>query len=433
MAFAAGRLPGRASKERGDLQEDGPATGPGSLLRNLLAPPALRFRDFRLLWLSGLFNSTGFIGEQVALGWLTLELTDSAFMVGAALALRMTPFLLLGAVAGAVADGVERRSLLRAVSLGMAALSAGAAVLLALDVMTLWLLLSITFVGGCLRAMHQPARQSFVFDIVGPKNLVNGLSYVSLSMRLGGIGGSLLAGFLMEWYGADAAYGVLALSYLGSALSVHLIRASGRAGGDARPPLVQNLRELVSEVKRNANLRWMLALSAAVEMLGFSHQALLPVIARDVLQVGAEGLGLMTALRAVGGIAAILALSSMGEVRLKGSLYLAAVFVFGVSMLLLATADTFLFAVAAIIAINGMGALSDILSQSLVQTVVPDRLRGRAMGSWALAVGMGPLGSLQIGGLASLLSVGAALSIHGAGLLALGVAALLLFPRLRRL
>ena len=196
---------------------------------------------------------------------------------------------------------------------------------------------------------------------------------------------------------------------------------------------MQDLRELVVEVKRNANLRWMLVLSAAVEALGFSHQALLPVIARDVLNVGAEGLGLLTALRAVGGIAAILALSSMGDVRRKGALYLAAVFVFGVSMLMLATADTFYYAVAAIIAINGMGALSDILSQSLVQTVVPDRLRGRAMGSWALAVGMGPLGFMQIGWLASLLSVGAALSIHGAGLLALGVAALLLFPRLRSL
>ena len=415
------------------MQEDGPASGPRSLLRNLLAAPALHFRDFRLLWLSGLFNSAGFIGEQVVLGWLVYELTDSAFMVGVSLALRMAPFLLLGAVAGAVADVVERRSLLRSVSVGMAVLSAGAALLITLDVMTLWLLLAITFVGGCMRAMHQPARQSFVYDIVGPNNLVNGLSYVSLSMRIGGIGGSLLAGFLMEWVGGDAAFGVLALSYVGSALSVQLIRATSRTSADARAPLLHSLRELGVEFMRNPDLRWMLILSAAVEILGFSHQALLPVIARDVLNVGAGGLGLMTALRAVGGIMAILALSSMGEVRLKGMIYLAAVYVFGASMLLLASADTFLIALVVVMAINGMGALSDILSQSLVQTVVPDALRGRAMGSWVLAVGMGPLGSLQIGALASWLSVGAALSIHGVGLLALGVGALLLFPRLRKL
>ena len=415
------------------MQEEGLAGGPGSLLRNLLAAPALRFHDFRLLWLSGLFNSSGFIGEQVVLGWLVLEFTDSAFMVGAALALRMAPFLLLGAVAGAVADIVDRRSLLRGVSVGMAVLSGAAALLVMLDLMTLWLLLAITFVGGCMRAMHQPARQSFVFDIVGPNNLVNGLSYVSLSMRLGGIGGSLLAGFLMERVGADAAFGALAVSYVGSAFSVQLIRAASRHPAAVRTPLTQNLRELGVEFVRNPDFRWMLILSAAVEILGFSHQALLPVIARDVLNVGAEGLGLMMALRAAGGIMAILALSSLGDVRRQGMLYLGAVYVFGVSMLLLAAADTFLIAVAVVIVINGMGALSDILSQSLVQTVVPDALRGRAMGSWVLAVGMGPLGSLQIGALASWLSVGAALSIHGAGLLALGVGALIVFPRLRKL
>ncbi len=433
MTSVAAWKPERIPKGRGDLQEDGLASGPGSLLRNLLAAPALRFHDFRLLWLSGLFNSIGFIGEQVVLGWLVLELTDDPFMVGAALALRMAPFLLLGALAGAVADVVERRSLLRSVSLGMAVLSAGAALLITLDVMTLWLLLAITFVGGCMRAMHQPARQSFVFDIVGPNNLVNGLSYVSLSMRIGGIGGSLLTGFLLGRIGADAAFGVLALSYVASALSIQLIRASSRPSAEVRSPLVRNLRELGVEFVRNQDFRWMLILSAAVEILGFSHQALLPVIARDVLNVGAEGLGLLTALRAVGGITAILALSSMGQVRRQGALYLGAVYVFGVSMLLLAAADTFLIALVVVMAINGMGALSDILSQSLVQTVVPDALRGRAMGSWVLAVGMGPLGSLQIGALASWLSVGAALSIHGAGLLALGVGALFLFPRLRKL
>ena len=256
------------------MQEGGLASGPGSLLRNLLAAPALRFHDFRLLWISGLFNSTGFIGEQVVLGWLVYELTDSPFMVGTALALRMAPFMLLGAVAGAVADIVDRRALLRGVSLGMAVLSGGAALLIALDLMTLWLLLAITFVGGCMRAMHQPARQSFVFDIVGPNNLVNGLSYVSLSMRIGGIGGSLLTGFLLGRVGADAAFGVLALSYIGSALSIQLIRASSRPSGESRTPLVRNLRELGVEFMRNPDFRWMLVLSAAVEILGFSHQAL---------------------------------------------------------------------------------------------------------------------------------------------------------------
>jgi MFS family permease len=415
------------------LTEDSLIPEGGSPLRNILAAPALRFRDFRFLWLSSIFNSMGFIGEQVVVGWLVLELTDSPLMVGAALALRMVPFLLLGVIAGAIADRIDRRKLLRGVSIGMAGLSAVIGLIIMLDLVALWHLLLITFAGGCLRAMHQPARQSFVYDIVGANNLVNGLSFLSLGMRVGGIGGSLAVGFLVGRLGADIAYMVLAASYLASAAALHFIHSHGQSTPNAQQSLWQNLKELGMEIRQNSTLRVLLILSAAVEILGFSHQVLLPVIARDVLDVGAEGLGLMNALRSIGGITAILALSSLGEVRRKGLLYLVALHIFGASLLFLGIADTFFYVILAIIVINGMAALSDILSQSLVQTVVPNELRGRAMGSWALAVGLGPVGHLQIGALASVLGVGFALTAHGIGLVALAVGALALFPKIRKL
>lgn len=415
------------------MPEDSLIPARGSPLRNILAAPALHFRDFRFLWLSSVFNSTGFIGEQVVLGWLVLELTDSPLMVGAALALRMAPFLLLGVIAGAIADRIDRRKLLRGVSISMAGLSAGIGLIIMLDLVTLWHLLLITFAGGCLRAMHQPARQSFAYDIVGSNNLVNGLSFLSLAMRVGGIGGSLAVGFLVGRLGSDVAYMVLATSYLASATALHFIHSPVRSTSSVQQPFWQDLKELGIEIRQNNTLRVMLILAATVEILGFSHQVLLPVIARDVLNVGAEGLGLMNALRSIGGIIAILALSSLGEVRRKGMLYLVALHVFGVSLLFLGIANTFFYAILAIIVINGMGALSDILSQSLVQTVVPNELRGRAMGSWVLAVGLGPVGHLQIGALASALGVSFALMAHGIGLIALSVGALVFFPKLRKL
>ncbi len=404
-----------------------------SLLRNLLATPAMRFRDFRLLWIAGIFNSTGFIGEQVVLGWLVLELTDSTLMVGATLALRMVPFLLLGVIAGAVADRVDRRKLLRLVSISMAALSVAIGLIIMLDIMALWHLMLITFAGGCLRAMHQPARQSFAYDIVGANNLVNSLSYLSLGMRVGGICGSLAVGFLLGRFGADVAYAVLTASYIGSATAINFTHSHGQSTSSAQQPLWQNLKELGKEIRQNETLRILLILSSSVEILGFSHQVLLPVLARDVLEVGAEGLGLMNALRSVGGIVAILALSSLGEVRRKGLLYLVALHIFGISLLFLGIANTFYFAILAIIVINGMGALSDILSQSLVQTVVPDELRGRAMGSWVLAVGLGPVGHLQIGALASAFGVSMALLAHATGLIILSVGAFAFFPKIRKL
>lgn len=418
---------------RAQPTEDDLTTRNSSFIRNLLGPPALRFRDFRFLWLSSVFNSTGFIGEQVVLGWLVLERTDSTLMVGAVLALRMAPFLLLGVIAGAIADKIDRRSLLRSVSIGMAGLSACLSMLIMLNMIATWHLFLITFAGGCLRALHQPARQSFAYDIVGAGNLVNALSYLSLGMRVGGICGSLAVGFLVGGLGADVAYGVLATSYVWSAIALHFIHSRGQSTSKSELSIRQNLREFGVEVLRNTTLRVLLILAASVEILGFSHQVLLPVIARDILDVGAEGLGVMNALRSIGGIAAILALSSLGEIQRKGLLYLVVLHVFGVSLLLLGFADTFYFTVAVIVVINGMGALSDILSQSLVQTVVPNEMRGRAMGSWALAVGLGPVGHLQIGTLAAILTVNLALALHGIGLLILATGALFLSPRIRRL
>ena len=188
---------------------------------NLLSSPSFTFRDFRFLWLSSAFNSVGFIGEQVIVGWVILEITDSSFMVGVSLALRMVPFLFLGIIAGSLADRVNRRNLLLLVSVGMGFLSLSLAFIIYLGFIEVWIILLLTFLAGCVRAIGQPARQSFAYDIVGTANLVNAISNLSLGMRVGGIGGSLLAGVLVGKFGADAGYLVLSVSYF---VSVFIIK-----------------------------------------------------------------------------------------------------------------------------------------------------------------------------------------------------------------
>ena len=129
----------------------------------------------------------------------------------------------------------------------------------------------------------------------------------------------------------------------------------------------------------------------------------------------------------------IVLLSVLGESRRKGATWLIVLLVFGGALISLGFASTFLTAVLAITAISGMTALSDIYSQSLMQLVVPDRFRGRAMGAWTFAIGTLPLGNLQIGALASAVGVTYALVANGAGLVAIAALSLLLLSRLRRL
>jgi hypothetical protein len=196
--------------------------------------------------------------------------------------------------------------------------------------------------------------------------------------------------------------------------------------------MLQGVREFAQELARNANLRLLVLLTAAVEVLGFSHQAVMPSLARDLLHVGAGGLGLLNAFAALGGLVAILSVSYWGE-RQKGRTFLGVLLVFGAAMVALGLSGHLVLALLAIALVSGMAALSDLFSQSLIQSAVPNDLRGRAMGSWILAIGLGPLGHLQIGALAAMAGVTVALAANGTLLIVLAAAVIVAARDIRRL
>src|SRR5262245_3533241 len=185
----------------------------------MLVHPAalLRQRDFRALATSGSFDWLAAVAEQVALGWLTLELTDSPLIVGVALGLRMVPLLIVGIPAGVLADRGDRVRLLRVTAFVMALASAIPAVLVVTGAVQVWHLLVLTFAGGCVRALQQAARQSYIHDLVGAAGLINAFAFLGIAMRVGGFFGSLLGGALTARFGAGAAYLAAAASYLASA------------------------------------------------------------------------------------------------------------------------------------------------------------------------------------------------------------------------
>ena len=213
------------------------------------------------------------------------------------------------------------------------------------------------------------------------------------------------------------------------------VGAAGDEGARAGS-LWQGLVDFVSDVGRDRTLLVLMLLVAGAEILGFSHQALLPSLARDILRVGPEGLGVMNAARSVGGIVALIAVFTRRPAEGGGVLLLAVLASFGCSLIVLGMAPRFVgFAGVVIVLIlaNSAGALTDLLGQSLMQLSVPAHLRGRAGGAWVVAIGLAPLGQLQIGALASLFGVSLALGASGLALVALASAAAMLFPRIRRL
>jgi MFS family permease len=399
----------------------------------MMRVPALQYPDFRLLWASSFFKTMGFSADQVALGWLVLEITNDPLWVGLAYGLRAGPGFFLGIIAGAIADRFDRRSLLPGLSLGFAALSAVLGLLVWADALEVWHLLLVAVLVGILNPLNQTTQQSFAYDIVGGQGALNGLSFMGLSQRLGGAVGALAVGWVIMPFGAHVAYFLMGAAYVLGAAVLIFVRSSGQAAPERHNPVMANLKEYRKFALHNPTFLMVVGLTGVVEMVGFSYQALLPSLARDVLRVGPGGLGVMSAVRSAGGIGGIIFLSAAGEVKKKGLMLLYVLLGMGASLFVMGLAPSYAVFLLVLVAVSAAGTLSDILTQTLVQLAVPNDLRGRAMGSWILAIGMGPVGQMQIGAVAAALSISTALMINGAALMALAVAVLAFSSRLRRL
>ncbi|MCI0549174.1 MAG: MFS transporter [Candidatus Rokubacteria bacterium] len=382
-----------------------------------------------------LLNSVGMMGEFVVLGWLALELTDSPFLVGLVMGARMLPLFFVGVPAGVLADRFPRHRLLMATGAGQAVTAAALGALTLLGVVTLAHLLLLTLAAGVFRGVEHAARQSYTHDVVGAGALVNGFALLGVAMRMGWLVGSLGAGALIAGLGSGAAYLAVAAAYLAGAAALLPIAALPRPRGGAPDSVWHGVSGFVDLVRNDRTLLVLMALTAGAEILGFSHQALLPSLARDVLHTGPEGLGVLNAARSVGGILG-LGVSLSGAARSGGALFIGILVSFGASLVGLGVAPHVVGlagVVAVLIVANAAGALADLLAQSLLQQSVPAALRGRAGGAWVVAIGLAPLGQLQIGALASLFGVSAALGASGLALVGLAGSTALWFPRLRRL
>ena len=394
---------------------------------------SLQFPDFRLLWLCVLLQSAAVGMNWVVTGWLVFELTGSAFLTAAASAISMVPFFFLGAVSGAVADRMNRSRLLRIVTVAAAVTSGAMAAALLADLARLWQILALTALNGCATALLMTTRQSLTYDIVGAKLALNGMSLNSVSMQVGLVCGSLLSGIIISAIGAGGQFLVIGLVYLASGVFALFIRPA--AGAREHPPqsVVRVLAEYVGIMRRNPTLVTLMLLTGINELFGFTHMSLLPVIAKEVLGLGAVGLGVLTGVRQVGGIAGQIGLAALGNFRRKGMLMFAVMAAFGVCLMALVMVTDVVYYVAVLSLATACAMCVDTLHMTLMQENVAEHERGRAMGAWTLSIGVAPVGHLGLGALAGAIGAPWALFVSGTVLLGASAATAAGLPRIRRL
>ena len=395
---------------------------------------SLRIRDFRLLWASTLLYSVATGMEQVSVGWLIFELTGSELMVGVGAAARMLPFFLFGILSGAITDRWERRLLLRIGNLGASAAALVMALFLLIGGLTnVWVVIVLVVALGSMLAFTITVRQTYTFDIVGSGLSLNGLALGAMAMQVGGIVGSLASGWLIEVAGVGWQFVAAGVCYLCAAVLTLALSNPGLSARLSATSVLRNLTGYVSLVRTRRFLLALMFLTAATEVLGFTHMTLLPVFAKEVVHVGPTGLGIMTAVRQTGGLLGLWLLASLGTSRKKGLMMFATALGFGGGLMAFSLSGNIYSFLGVLLFVNACAMAVDTLYKTLMQELVSDEERGRAMGSWVLSIGFAPVGHVGVGALAGVVGAPRALLINGAILSAVSIITALGMPNIRRL
>ena len=392
---------------------------------------SLRHRDFRLFYFGQLISVTGTWMQQVALGWFVLELTGSAFLLGLATVARSLPVLLFSVAGGLAADRFDRRRLLLAANtaaMGLSGLLAGLTLAGSIDVAGILLLALLL---GFTNAIEMPTRQSYFVELVGRRDLPNAIALNSMLFNAARLVGPALAGIVVALLGPGVAFGLNALSYGAVLVSLLLIapRSTVRSALRARGAIAEAFRYLGEERRVGA----LLLLLAANTVFASSYLVLGPAIARD-LGAGAEGLGLLLSATGLGAIASGLLLASGGMPLAPGRLLPAAGLALAGLLVGVSLSTSFALTVLLLVAVGAAMVAYTAVSNTVIQDIVPDELRGRVMSLYTtVMLGFMPLAGLWAGILAERVGAAHALGI-GAVVWAVIVAlAFGLSPRLRAL
>jgi len=377
---------------------------------------ALRNRNFRLFFTGQLISLVGIWIQQVALSWSVLELTDSALYVGLVNALDSLPVLLLALYAGVVADRMPRHQLVittKQCPMVLALLLAG---LVFAHVTAVWPIMVIAALFGVANAFDIPARHTLFGDLVGKEGLISAVALNSSSFNATRIVGPVIAGFILNGLGAAWCFLLNGLSYIAvlwGLFKMDVPPPAPAAGprGSALANMLEGLRYVWSE-KRT---RGVVSLTAVLTIFGAQYLVLLPVIARDVLGRGAEAYGWMMAAVGVGALSGALWVASYGRRIPRGRLMLGSSLTFGVLVLLLSLPRSIGLAMLILAAAGFVMIANGAMANTLLQTLSPERLRGRVVSVYTLvAVGMAPLGALEAGTVAEHFGAPAALALGGA-------------------
>ena len=375
---------------------------------------ALAHRNFRLFLFGQTVSLTGTWMQSVAQGWLVLQLTNSPFYLGLVSALGSLGVLLFTLYAGVIADRTDkRRTVLITQSLQMLQAFALTALVWSGHVTTGSVMILAAFL-GVVAAFDIPTRQSFIYEMVGKEDLMNAIALNTSIFNLTRVLGPVIAGFLIGSKGVAVCFFLNGLSYLAVIASLLAMRLPSHIPQTTHLSAWQGFREVLAFLRGDRRVSTLVVLTAIISIFGFPFLLLMPVFARDVLRVGARGYGVLSAAVGLGAVGGALGVAVLGQRIRKGRTLVIAGTTFGLLLTVFASSRVFPLSLALLVLVGASMIVNNALTNTLLQTLVPDHLRGRVMGFYSfMFVGMAPLGAFQAGVFAERFGAPAAVTAGG--------------------
>jgi len=392
---------------------------------------ALRHRDYRLLWIGLLVSVAGTQMQNAAINWQTYDLTGSPLALGGLGMARLIPIVLFSLMGGVVADTRNRRRVMFVTQSIMMSSAFVLGIVTWLGIVNVWWIYTMGAVTAAAAAFDSPSRQSLTPNLVPREDLTNAITLSSMVFQIASIVGPGIAGVLIGRFGVGIVYWINGISYIALLAALLGIRTATPPQLKASDANFQTMLEGLRYVFRERIIFSTMLLDFFATFFSGAN-TLLPIFAADILKVGPEGFGILTAAESLGSVVTGIIVSLWGDIQAKGAVLLISVGVYGAATIGFGLSSTFWLSVFFLMLVGAGDTVSTILRSTIRQLVTPDHLRGRMTSINMIFFMGGPqLGEVEAGVVAALLGAPLSVALGGAATIALVIATAIKVPALR--
>ena len=364
---------------------------------------ALSHRNYRLFWAGAFVSNTGTWMQAVAQGWLVFKLSNSPFWLGLDAFMGMAPGIVLTLAGGVFADLVDRRRLLIYTQIvsGVSALILG--VLVATDVVQVWMILALSFVTGACFSLAGPSYQAITYDLVGRQDVANAVGLNSMQFQLSRVLGPVLAGVGFRLFGLAGCFFANALSFVAVIGALAMVRFDAVPDAAVLAPrergsFLQDLFDGFRYVRRRPSVSMLLIISSVTSLFGAPYLSMTPVFARDIFHLGETGLAMMMGVAGAGAFLGALVITYLGDFKRKGVSVLGGAMAFGLCLVGFALSTHLAVSLIFLFSLGFAIVMSVAVTNTLLQQLVSNEMRGRVMSMFMLSfIGAMPIGNLIAG------------------------------------